>query len=169
MPGKTSKAASTSKKILFVCTGNTCRSAMAGALARKVLEELGYGNGNIEITSAGLAAYPGDVASPGAVRAMREMGIDLAGHRSSLIDPAEVEEADLVLTMTSRHREMLCRMVPSCAGRVHTLAGYAGVPGDVPDPFGQSDEVYKHVAKRLDKLVRIALERYLGETGTGGE
>lgn len=147
------------KKILFVCTGNTCRSAMAAALARSILADRPLKGVRAEIVSAGLAAMPGDVASDGAVTVMREKGIDLSSHSSSLLTALDVEQADLVLTMTSGHRRALCRMAPQCAGKIYTLAQYAGESGDVPDPFGQSEHVYRRVADVLEKLVASALQK----------
>lgn len=150
----------TKKRILFVCTGNTCRSVMAAALAQRILAGMPLEGVQVEIASSGLAAMPGDSASAGAVTVMREKGIDLSGHRSSLLTRQDVEDADLVLTMTSGHREVLCRIVPSCKDKIHTLAQYAGTFGDVPDPFGQSDHVYRRVAVTLEELVISALQRF---------
>lgn len=151
------------KKIMFVCTGNTCRSAMAAALARRALEELLPAGAEIQITSAGLAALPGDGASPGASKVLRERGIDLSGHRASPLSPQDIEKADLVLAMTTAHRDILCRLVPSRANRIHTLAEYGGAAGDVSDPYGQGDGVYRRVADQLELLVYNALRRYVRE------
>ena len=149
------------KRILFVCTGNTCRSVMAAALAQKLLAGMTLEGVQVEIASSGLAAMPGDSASEGAVTVMREKGTDLSGHRASLLNRQDVEDADLVLTMTSDHREALCRLMPSCTDQIHTLTRYAGVFGDVPDPFGQSDHVYRRVAAALEELVASAMQRFL--------
>jgi len=155
----------TGKKILFVCTGNTCRSVMAAALAQKILAGMPLDGVQAEIVSAGLAAMPGDSASTGAVTVMREKGLDLSGHRSTLLTRRDVEQADLVLTMTAGHREALCRLTPQCAGKIHTLAHYAGASGDVPDPFGQDDHAYRRVAAVLEELVVSALRRFGNEWG----
>lgn len=149
------------KIILFVCTGNTCRSAMAGALARRALDELYPDRVDVDIKSAGIAALPGTGASSHAVAVLGEMGIDLAGHRSSQIEPEDVEKAALVLTMTAAHRDMLCRVAPEAAGKIHTLAEYAGAGGDIPDPYGLDEQHYRFTATRLDHLVRRALHRFL--------
>jgi len=148
------------KRILFVCTGNTCRSAMAAALAQRALTGMPLEGLQLEIASSGLAARPGDGPSAGAITAMREKGLNLIDHRAALLTRQDVEDADLVLTMTSGHREALCRLMPSCTGKIHTLARYAGAFGDVPDPFGQSDHVYRQVAAALEQLVTSALQRF---------
>jgi protein-tyrosine-phosphatase len=149
------------KKILFVCTGNTCRSAMAQALARRALEELFPDREDIEFISAGLAALPGGGASPQAVSVLKERGIDLSSHRSRQITPGDIEEASLVLTMTVFHRDSLRRAVPEAAEKIYTLAEYAGSGGDIPDPFGLSEETYRIVAGELNALIRDALRKFL--------
>ncbi|MCL2337320.1 MAG: low molecular weight protein arginine phosphatase [Firmicutes bacterium] len=150
------------KRILFVCTGNTCRSVMAAALARQALAAKPLAGASVEIGSAGLAALPGDGASPGAITVMGEKGVDLRGHGAVLLTRRDVEQADLVLTMSAGHREALVRLAPQCAGKIHTVAQYAGRHGDVPDPFGRDDQVYRQVAALLETLVVAALRR-LGE------
>ncbi|MBE3587384.1 MAG: low molecular weight protein arginine phosphatase, partial [Thermoanaerobacteraceae bacterium] len=119
-------------------------------------------DGEITVASAGVGALPGMEASPGAVRAMKEMGLDLGAHRARPITRRDVEEADLVLTMTAAHREMVRELAPDQAGKVFTLAEYAGRAGDVPDPVGAPVEVYRRVAAGLRMLVGLALERYTG-------
>ncbi len=149
------------KKIIFVCTGNTCRSSMAEALAKNILEELDSGELEIEITSAGTTALPGAPAADNAVKVLSSMGIDLEGHSASLLTPQDVEGADLVLTMTGVHREQVRSMVPQCRDKVFTLAEYAGAGSDVPDPFGGPEETYRACAQEIKSLVKRALQEYL--------
>lgn len=110
--------------ILFVCTGNTCRSSMAAALARKYLQERGA-LGKWQVTSAGLAAAEGAPPTPEAVDAVAELGADLTGHRARRLTPEMVEQADLILTMTREHNQAVLRQVPQAEGKVYTLKEFA--------------------------------------------
>lgn len=149
------------KKILFVCTGNTCRSPMAETLARNILAEVAEKTAEVEVVSAGLAALPGAAAAENAVQALRELGVELEGHAARLLTAELVREADLVLTMTGSHRQQVCSLAPECADKVYTLAGYAGEGADVVDPIGGSVEVYRQCAGEIRRLVARALQKFL--------
>lgn len=152
-------------KVLFVCTGNTCRSSMAQALALKELERAGVTT--VEVRSAGTATVPGLHASEKAVLVMKEVGLDIAGHRTTVLDKKAVEDAGLVLTMTEGHRREVIRVCPEAAPKVFTLAEYAGAGGEVMDPFGGCLEAYRQTAGQLARLVRLAVERLLKEMKAG--
>jgi len=111
-------------RILFVCTGNTCRSPMAEKLAAKMLERLNLGD-NIQVMSAGLAALPGEPASSGAFEALRRDGVDLSDHRAKQLTKRMVEEADLILTMTASQKRHLLELYPMSAGKVFVLKEFA--------------------------------------------
>ena len=129
--------------ILFVCTGNTCRSPIAAALFNKIALEKDL-DGRIE--SAGIFAMDGAPASAGAHHAMKKYGIDLEEHRAKSITPELLKQCDLVLTMTEGHKAQL---LPYAEGKVFTLLEYAGLPGDIADPFGGSNEVYDACAEEI--------------------
>ncbi|BCV23041.1 low molecular weight protein arginine phosphatase [Moorella sp. Hama-1] len=113
--------------ILFVCTGNTCRSSMAAALAAHLAATRSL---DANITSAGLAAREGEPATPAAVQALAEMGLDLSSHRARQLTAAMVKEADLILTMEAGHRERILRDYPAARGKTFTLKEYVQGPVD---------------------------------------
>ncbi len=144
-------------RILFVCTGNTCRSPMAEAIARRDARARGWHH--VEVRSAGTGAVPGAPSSEGAQGAAARHGLDLDAHRSSPLTADELAWADLVLTMSPSH---LFRVVELGGGdRAFLLTAFAAadVPASVPDPFGGSDEEYEAIFILLERLVEGALDR----------
>jgi len=140
--------------ILFVCTGNTCRSPMAAALA---LAELAGRSPAIptRVESAGLSAMPGAPAADEAVDAVGELGIDLRAHRARGLDPALLASADLILVMTEQHRRAVESMDASAGARTMTLDPSGQ---DVPDPIGQDATVYRRTRERLRSLIAQRIE-----------
>lgn len=153
-------------KILFVCTGNTCRSAMAAAM----LNDIAVKNDlNVLIDSAGVFAPIGEKAAGEAVAAMARRGVDLSGHRTKPLTDELISMADVILAMTSAHKQLIEPLAP---GRVYTLSEYAGGEGDISDPFGGDAEDYERAASEIyDALVDIAekLPEAPEEQSRGGE
>ncbi len=153
------------KLVLFVCTGNTCRSPMAEALFRlRCGNDCGWA-----AASAGVAGWPGMPASTGARAAMQELGVDLAGHRSRALAPDLVDAADLVVVMTQAHLHEVRRRFPGVADRVKMMSAFGtGSPAwDVLDPAGASIAGYRAIRDELDHAI-ADLILYLREPGPVG-
>ncbi len=132
------------KKILFVCTGNTCRSPMAEGIFNKLAAEQGY---EAVAKSAGLFVTEPNV-SENSLEVCKENGIDISGHTPMPITAELINEADVILTMTSSHKAAFGGL-----DKVYTAAEYFGSEGDIIDPYGGSIEIYRQTFCQLEKLI----------------
>ncbi len=145
-------------RVVFVCAGNTCRSPMAEALLKRALKS--RGREDIRVESAGLSATPGAPASWNACLAMKELGIELNLHRARPLYDVDLSGA-LVLTMTKAQADYVKNVFPG--GRVEALRGYAGLLGDIDDPYGGPPEVYIKTALRIAEAVEAAADKIISE------
>lgn len=133
--------AENAKNVLFICTGNTCRSPMAEGL----FNSLGK---NAVASSAGIYVMPDTKAEKNAVDAVAELGVDIKNHTAMQLTGEMLVSADLVLTMTNSHKAGL----PN-ADKIYTISEYVGENDDVSDPYGGNIEVYRCCAKQIKALV----------------
>lgn len=148
-------------RLLFVCTGNTCRSPLAEALAERTAAERGWSH--VRVRSAGTSTLPGMPASVGSLRAAERHGLDLSGHRSRTLDAEELAESDLVLCMSRSHLDRVHDL--GGEGRSSLLSAFAAGrqdPADgvaIPDPFHGGNEAYQEAFDQIEQFVVAALDR----------
>ena len=144
-----------SPQILFVCTGNTCRSPIAEYLAKKIITKK---NLKFRVSSAGFIA-DGNPISENSNRVLALNGIGASGHISTLLNEENLRGSWLVLTMTLKHRNKILQLNPASASKVYTLSEYAGFNNDVADPFGKDIEYYKNTFEEINEKVKIIFEK----------
>ena len=142
------------KQILFVCSGNTCRSPMAEAVFRKLAQERGV---EIEVKSAGTGAWRGSSASYASQEAAAEIGADLSDFESTPLSLELMDGSDLVVGMTAGHRREILSRYPDAADKVRLLLEFDGSRQDVSDPYGGSLDLYRFTLQAM----LPALERLL--------
>lgn len=147
------------KKILFVCTGNTCRSPMAKLLFEEMVsKDPSLRSVGAEVDSAGIIGG-GSQAMQEAIDVMNEHGLDLTSHQSKPLDGRLVDWADIVLVMEHEHKQGVMIRVPKAVEKTYLLSEYVGESGDVPDPYRKSISKYRECAALLQSLLGGLIEK----------
>ena len=151
--------------IMFICTGNTCRSAMAEGLAKKVVKEK---NLDINISSSGIFAMKGEHASFNSVAIMKEYDVDIVTHTATPIEESNVEEMDYIFCATNGHKSQVIARYPEL--KVYTMKEYAGLSDDgekmdISDPWGFDINTFRMCAAEISLCVDKIIERIANERG----
>lgn len=146
--------------ILFVCTGNTCRSAMCEAYFNSLCKA--HGCATLAAASAGTDAWEGEYASPISVSALAQYDTEIAKHRARRLTKEMLEETDLVIAMTESHRQRVLHLDPRLSLRTRLLGEYlqsnAG-PRDIADPYGGTAEIYSLCFSGMKDALDILFEQ----------
>ena len=145
------------RRLLFVCTGNICRSPMGRFLAERLARDAGL---PWSAASAGVAAEVGEPMTSGAARALAARGVTGVRHEGRALDESALAAADVVYAMTRAHRDEIVARFPAHAAKVSVLREAAGLPQpDVEDPYGLPDSSYEECASRIEEALKILIRR----------
>ncbi|MEA1939844.1 MAG: low molecular weight protein arginine phosphatase [Candidatus Caldatribacteriota bacterium] len=161
------------KTILFVCTGNTCRSIMAQGIFEKLLKEKTESPHQFNVMSAGICAMPGMIPTPEAISVMSEKNIDISKHESKQLTKDLIDKADYIFTMSNNHLNYLLNINPSAQSKAFLLKRYAikdkikeNIKNkkhyEINDPIGKDIDYYRIIAKEIrenvEKVINIIIK-----------
>ncbi len=150
-------------KIMFICTGNICRSAMAHWLLKKKLEKLKIQD--VEVYSSGTFAFTGDMSTEEAIEVMKKYGVDLKKHRATNIVESNIKEMDLILCATNSHKMQIVGRYPDLNNKTFTMKEYVNYnekdkhPIDISDPWGYDIVTYRMCAAEIEKCLDLLLKK----------
>ena len=150
-------------RVMFVCTGNICRSAMAEGLFIKLIKD---NNLKIDVYSCGIYAENGDYATYNAIEAARYYDADISNHRATNIRSSQIEDMDIILCATNAHKNMVISMYPELISKVYTMKEYADIDDngrnmDINDPWGHDLYTYKKCAQEINVCLENIIDKWL--------
>ena len=148
-------------KIMFVCSYNTCRSAMAKGIMQKKLKEK---NIDIEVYSCGIHARTGEYASYNAIEAAKYYDVDITLHRSTNIRESNIKEMDLILCATRSNKENVILLYSDIKEKVFTMKEFAEIDNngqdlDIKDPWGYDNNIYSNSIVEIEKVTQKIIEK----------
>jgi len=150
-------------KVMLICTGNICRSAMAQGMLKNIVEDKKI---NVQVYSCGIYAEDGDYATYNAIEAAKYHDVDISNHRATNIKNSQIEEMDIILCATNSHKNMVIAMYPHLVTKIFTMKEYAeidedGKNMDIKDPWGYDMETYKNCIEEINMCLEKIIEKLI--------